>query len=255
VRDRVGVVAGATFREAVRDRVLLVVVAFAAGLILASRVLGWLSIEDSEKMVKDFSLSGISLLVAFLAMLVGAGSIAREVERRTVYTVLSRDCRRDEFVLGKFFGLVSVFWTCIVGMSAVLFLWIALWGGTVDEKMVAAVLGLCCEAVVLTAVSLFLGVLSAPALAAAGTMAFYVVGHLTEAMRELTSDGRSPEFAAAFRVLYRVIPNLENVNFINATTSTAPVHWTDLGLGAVSVFCWTAVFLVGAALLFRRRQF
>ena len=71
---------------------------FAAVLILGSRVLGWLSIEDEMKMVKDFSLSGISVLVALLAMLVGASSIAREVERRTVYTVLSRDCGRGEFL-------------------------------------------------------------------------------------------------------------------------------------------------------------
>src|SRR6185295_10188787 len=86
MRDRVAVVASATFREAVRDRVLFIVLAFAAALILGSRVLGWLSIEDELKMIQDWSLSGMSLLVLLLAMLVGAGSIAREVARRTVYT-------------------------------------------------------------------------------------------------------------------------------------------------------------------------
>ena len=121
MRDRVGVVASATYREAVRDRVLLIVLAFAAAMILGSRVLGWISVEDELKMVKDFSLSGIGWLVALLAMLIGAGSIAREVERRTVYTVLSRDCGRGEFVLGKFAGLLCVFWTCIAGMALVLF--------------------------------------------------------------------------------------------------------------------------------------
>ena len=257
MRDRVQVVASATFREAVRDRVLLIIVAFAAVMILGSRVLGWLSIEDEMKMTKDFSLSGISVLVALLAMLIGAGSIAREVERRTVYTVLSRDCGRGEFVLGKFVGLVAVFWACIAGMAAILFVWVAIWGGmaAIDVQMVAAVAGLAAEAVVVTAVSLFLGTLSAPALAAAGTLAFYLVGHSTEALRELTANGKNPDFAAFFRVLYHVIPNLENVNFINATTSGKPVEWAALGMGAASVACWAAVFLAGAVVLFRRRQF
>jgi Cu-processing system permease protein len=255
MRDRIGVVARATFRESVRDRVLLVVLVFAAALVLGSRVLGWLSIEDEQKMVLDFSLTGIRCLTLLLAMLIGAGSLAREVERRTVYTVLSRDCGRGEFVLGKFGGLVAVFWACIVGMSAVLAAWVLVWGGAVGAPLAAATLGLLCEAVVMTSVALFLGALSAPALASSGTLAFFVVAHSTEALRDLTSDGRSPEYAGIFQVLYAVLPNLENVNFVNATTSGHAVAWTDLGLGALSSACWTAVFLAGAIALFRRRQF
>jgi len=129
MRDRVVVVAGATFREAVRDRVLFIVLAFAEALILGSRVLGWLSIEDELKMVQDFSLKGLSVVGLLLAMLVGAGSIAREVERRTVYTVLSRDCARGEFVIGKFAGLVGVMWACLACMAAIFCAWVLVWGG------------------------------------------------------------------------------------------------------------------------------
>jgi len=255
MRDRVQVVASATFREAVRDRVLLIIVAFAAVMILGSRVLGWLSIEDELKMLQDFSLTGIRYLVLLLAMLIGAGSIAREVERRTVYTVLSRDCGRGEFVLGKFVGLVAVFWCCIAGMAAITFVWVAVWGGGVGEPLFLAIAGLMCEAVVLTAVALFLGTLSSPALASSGTMAFFLVAHRTEALREMTANGKNPEFAAFYRVLYPVLPNLFDVNFVNATTSGQAVRWSDLGVGALSVACWSAAFLVGAIVLFRRRQF
>jgi ABC-type transport system involved in multi-copper enzyme maturation permease subunit len=255
MRDRVAVVASATFREAVRDRVLLIVLAFAAALILGSRVLGWLSIEDELKMVQDFSLTGIRYLVLLLAMLIGAGSIAREVERRTVYTVLSRDCGRGEFVLGKFLGLVGVFWACIAGMAAVAFVWVVAWGGSVGPALFAAVAGLACEAVVLTAVALFLGSLSSPALASSGTMAFFLVAHRTEALRELTANGKNPEFGAFYRVMYPVLPNLFNVDFVNATTSGKDVDWGMLGLGSLSIACWSAAFVGGAVVLFRRRQF
>jgi ABC-type transport system involved in multi-copper enzyme maturation permease subunit len=252
---RVTAVAAATFREAVRDKVLLVVVLFAAGMVLFSRVLGWLSVEDELKMVQDFSLSGMSLLSLFLCMLVGASSLAREVERRTVYTVLSRTVRRSEFIVGKFVGLVGVFWLCLIGAAALVAVWVLLWGGQVGEALGAAVAGLLLEVVVLTSVALFLGALAAPAIAAVGTCAFYLVGHSTEALRELTRDGRSEEFASTFAVLYRILPNLENLNFINHTTSGRPVEWMDLALGAVHAGLWTTAFLVGTIALFRRRQF
>jgi len=252
---RATAIALATFREAVRDKLLVLVVVFAIAMVLFSRVLGWLSVEDELKMVQDFSLTGMSLLSLFLAMLVGAGSLAREVERRTVYTVLTRTATRTEFILGKFVGLVWVFWLCLLGAAAVLAVWIAAWGGSVGEAFIAALAGLLLETLVLTAAALFLGALAAPAIASVGTFAFYLVGHGTEALRELTDQGRSPEFAAVFQLLYRVLPNLENVNFINATTSGRPVDWQALGFGGLYTLCWTAGLLAGAIVLFRRRQF
>jgi ABC-type transport system involved in multi-copper enzyme maturation permease subunit len=249
------VVAKATFLEAVRDRVLLVSVAFAVGMMLFSRVLGWLSLEDTLKMVQDFSLSGLSVLALLLAMLVGAQSLAREVERRTIYTVLSRDCTRTEFVLGKFAGLVAVFWLVLLGGAVFQALWVTVWGGSVGGALVAATLGILCETLVLTAVALLLGALANPAIASVGTLAFYLCGHATEALRELASKDGGTDLAGVFEVIYRVVPNLENVNFINHTTSGRPVEWASLGLGALTMGVWSAVFLAGATYLFRRRQF
>lgn len=255
MRDRVAVVARATFLEAVRDRVLLVAFAFAIGMVLFSRVLGWLSLEDTLKMIQDFSLSGLQVLALLLAMLVGAGSLAREVERRTVYTVLSRDCGRAEFLLGKYAGLVAVSWACVLLAAAFQCLWIVVWGGSVGEAVAAAVLGILCEVLALNAAALFLGALANPAIASVGTLCIYAAGHASEALRDLVRAQAGRGTAAVFEVLYRVIPNLENVNFINHTTSGKPVDWPTLGLGAASMAVWAAVFLGAAALLFRRRQF
>jgi ABC-2 type transport system permease protein len=252
---RIRAIARATFREAVRDRVLLIVVLFAIGMVLISRVLGWLSIEDPLKMVQDFSLTGINLLGLLLAMLIGASSLAREVERRTVYSVLTRRANRTEFILGKFVGLVGVFWVCQIGATACLAVWLLAWGGTLGAALIAALLGMMLEIVMLTAVALFLGALAAPAIASIGTAVFYFAGHGTEALRELSSEHRNHEFSGLFEVLYLVIPNLENVNFINHTTSGHAVIWTDLGMGAVYAVLVSAAFLAGASYLFSRRQF
>jgi ABC-type transport system involved in multi-copper enzyme maturation permease subunit len=255
MRDRVVVLARATFLEAVRDRVLLVVGVFTLGVVLFSRVLGWLSIEDELKMVQDFSLSAIGWLALLLAMLVGAFSVAKEVERRTLYPILSRDVTRGEFVLGKYVGLVGATWTCLAGAALALVIWLALWGGRPSEALLAALVGLLAEALLLIAVALFLGTLTAPTVAAVGTCGFALAAHSTEALRELTSDGKSPEFAVLWSSLYRLMPNLEDVNFINATGAGLPVHWTQVGLGVLAISCWSVLFLGAAILLFRRREF
>lgn len=255
----VSVVAKATFLEAVRDRVLLVSVAFAVALALFSRVLGWLSLEDTVKMVQDFSLSGLQILALLLAMLVGAQSLAREVERRTIYTVLSRDCTRGAFLVGKYAGLVLVTWTAVGGAALFTVFWIWLNGGAVfghgGAAILAAILGIFAETLVLTAVAMFLGSLSSAAIASVGVLIFYVCGHATEALRELTQGDRNADMKPLFETIYRVVPNLSNVNFINATTSGRPVVWGDLGAGSLQMAIWSAAFLFAATALFRRRQF
>jgi ABC-type transport system involved in multi-copper enzyme maturation permease subunit len=254
MRDRIQVIARATFFEAVRDRVLFVVLIFAIGVVLFSRVLGWLSVDDEMKMVEDFSLSGLSVLGLLLAMLVGAFALAKEIERRTLYSLLSRDLKRSELVVGKYLGLVAAFWAALIAAALVLGLWLILWGGRPGMSFVAAVAGLLCEALLVTAVALFLGALTAPPLAAMGTCAFVVAAHSAEALRELVSDGKSPTFAAVWSVLYKLMPNLEDVNFINATSTTLPVRWDHLGMGAAAMLLWSAIFVGGAILLFRRRE-
>lgn len=254
MRDRVAVLARATFLEAMRDKMLLVVALFAIGMVLFSRVLGWLSIEDELKMVQDFSLSGISCLALFLAMLVGAFSVAKEVERRTLYPLLSRDVTRGEFVVGKYLGLVAATWLCLAGAGAALLIWVAIWGGQPSEALFAALLGLLCESLLLLAVALFLGTLTAPAIAALGTCGFALAARSTEALRELAASGQA-DLAGFWAFAYRLLPNTEDVNFINATTAGLPIHWEQLLLGAVSMALWSTVFVGGAVLLFRRREF
>jgi ABC-type transport system involved in multi-copper enzyme maturation permease subunit len=255
MRDRVAVLARATFLEAMRDKMLLVIALFAIGMVLFSRVLGWLSIEDELKMVQDFSLSGLSCLGLFLAMLVGAFSVAKEVERRTLYPLLSRDVTRGEFLLGKYLGLVGATWACLAGAGAALLVWIALWGGAIGGALLAALLGLMCESLLLVAVALFLGTLTAPPIAALGTCGFALAARSTEALRELASSGQVADRAELWSLLYRLVPNTEDVNFINATTAGLPIHWEQLLYGATAMALWSVAFLGGAVLLFKRREF
>jgi ABC-type transport system involved in multi-copper enzyme maturation permease subunit len=238
MRDRVAVIAHATFREALRDRVLLVVLLFAVGVVLFSRVLGWLSVEDELKMVQDVSLSGLSLLGLLIAMLLGAFSIAREAE----------------LVVGKYFGLVGASWIALLAAALALLVWLAAWGAAPGAAFAAALVGLLCEALLVMAVAIFMGALTSPPIAAVCTAAFSLAAHSTEALRELTMNGKSPFLAATWSILYRLLPNLEDVNFINATLSDAPIRWGALGAGALAMVLWSTLFVGGAALLFRRRE-
>ncbi|TFG93069.1 MAG: hypothetical protein E4H11_08685, partial [Myxococcales bacterium] len=108
--QRMLAIAANTVREAVRSRLLYTLLFFAVLLICAGLLLSALSYVENDRILQDVGLGAMRLFGVAIALFVGVGLIHREVERRTVYTILSKPLSRAEFLLGKFAGLVLTVW-------------------------------------------------------------------------------------------------------------------------------------------------
>ena len=123
---RIGYIASNTFREAVRDRVLYNLIAFALLLSGAAIFVGQISIDIESLVVINLGLTAVSLFGVVIAIFIGIGLVSKEIDKRTLYTVLSRPVRRWEFIVGKFFGLagtlvVNTFFMAIGVFAALLY--------------------------------------------------------------------------------------------------------------------------------------
>ena len=87
-------VAISAFRESVRDRVLYSLILFAVLLIGVSYLIGQLTAGQDIKIIKDFGLAAISIIGLLIAVFIGVGLVWKEVERRSIYSVLSKPIRR-----------------------------------------------------------------------------------------------------------------------------------------------------------------
>src|SRR5438552_4896026 len=105
MNTRIFHIATNTFREAVRDRVLYNLIAFALLMTGAAVLVGQISIDIEKLVVINLGLTAVSLFGIVIAIFIGIGLVSKEIEKRTLYTVLSRPVRRWEFIAGKFFGL------------------------------------------------------------------------------------------------------------------------------------------------------
>src|ERR1043166_2633664 len=102
---RVIAIARNAFREAVRDRVLYNLLLFVLLLTAGAIFLGELSDGQEAKIIVDLGLSAILLFGVFIAIFVGVGLVYKEIERRTLYAILSKPIGRGEFLVGKYLGL------------------------------------------------------------------------------------------------------------------------------------------------------
>src|SRR5437588_11405046 len=105
--SRIVHIASNTFREAVRDRVLYNLIAFAVLITGTSVLVGQISIDIEKIVVMNLGLTAVSLFGLVIAIFIGIGLVSKEIDKRTLYTILARPVRRGEFIAGKFFGLAG----------------------------------------------------------------------------------------------------------------------------------------------------
>src|SRR6266480_3639284 len=114
---RVISIARNAFREAVRDRVLYNLVLFVLLLIGGAIFLGELSAGQDAKIIADLGLSAMLLFGVFIAIFVGVGLVYKEIERRTLYAILTKPIGRGQFLIGKYLGLCLTLFINIVVMA------------------------------------------------------------------------------------------------------------------------------------------
>ena len=194
---RVVLVARHVFKESVRDRVLYAIAGFAVLLVAASILIGQITAGQDMKIIKDLGLATIELAGALMTIFIGIGLVAREIERKSVFSLLAKPLPRWEFIVGKYLGLVLTIAVNLWAMAAVLFVALALvlamspenvrlsWTApALDPRMLLAVLLITAEMALLTAVALFFSTFSSSALlSVVFTVGIFVAGLVSADLR------------------------------------------------------------------------
>ncbi len=243
-----------TFREAIRDRVLYLLLVFALIIIGISRLLSLLTVGDEEKIIKDVGLSAISLFGVMTAVFVGVSLVFKEIERRTVYTLLAQPVLRSQFLFGKFLGLFSVLLLNVGLMSVALFT-LLLVRGEPPWSLLPAVLLIAVELAIVTAFALLFSSLTNPVLSSVWTFAVYAAGHLSWSLQMLRD--KVPEGIARWICdgLYWILPNLKRLDLKAQVVHGFEMPDGYVGLAAIYGLGYGVVIVALACWAFSRKEF
>src|SRR5688500_8528049 len=264
----VGAVAVNVFREAVRDRVPYNLVVFATLLIASSYLLGQLTAGQDVKIIKDLGLAATSVFGSFIAIFIGIGLVSKEVDKRSIYALLSKPVSRPQFIAGKYAGLVLTLAVNVAVMTVALYAVLAHMGWSArpeiraswdtpaaDPALLKALLLIFIELTLITALALFFSTFSTPILSAALTFGVFVAGHFNADLKNFGSIVDSQAAAWLARGVYYVIPDLSSFD-----VKTEVVHGLAVTPGYVAATAlyggaYIAALLLMATFIFSRRDF
>ena len=254
--SRLAAIAYNTFREAVRDRVLYNLVFFVLLLVASAPLFGQISIGLERLILINIGLSAISILGIIIAIFIGIGLVFKEIEKKTLYTILSRPVRRWEFITGKYLGLVmtlvvnSAFMT--LGFYLAL-LWVSRGLGKADAGLLIAIYFIVLEFFIVTAITLLFSSFSTPIFSAIFAFALFVIGTFSEDLRNFAalSHGVTKWLFSATAYL---VPNFSALNVISQAAHGRAISGKLVLFNTLYALLYSAAATAAAVLIFERRN-
>lgn len=235
-------IANAVVRDAIRRKVVWVVVMFAVLLSFVAPSLPSYGVGVVGSVYREIAIALMYAASLVVTLALAATRIPAETERRTVFNVLSRDVRRWQYVAGTWLGLIAV-----VGVAILCFTMVAIVVGAVVYqelmwRLIQAALAVWFEMGVVAALTVLLSSVFGMVTSTVGALAFIFIGHSVTGL--VAPDGRAPWY----------LPSLDIFDVVNPVA-----HGDGIGLlyavamaGAFAAYA--GLLLGGAAALFERRD-
>lgn len=253
--NRITVIALNTFKENLRDKILYNLVVFGMLMIGSSILLGTLTLGEQVKIIKDLGLASINIFGAFIAIFVGIGLVSKEIERRTIYTIIAKPVPRYQFLAGKYVGLSLTLFANIAIMVAGFFLTLLAVGVGFDLTLLKAIGLIFVELLVITAVAVMFSTFTTTTLSAIFSLAIYVIGNLTDDLKALADKLPDGPTKGLLDLLYYILPNLDFFNIKGQAVHGIPVEPSYLVAAVAYGFLYGGVIVTLACVIFQRRDF
>lgn len=248
-------IAANTFREALRDKILYLLFVFGIILIAASRVISWLTVGAEIKIIIDVGLAAISVFGVLTAIFIGISLVQKEIERRTVHTIITKPVHRYEFILGKFAGLALTLFVMVAVMSIILQGTVYLKEQHLSWPVMRACVLVFVELLVIVSVAIVFSSFSTPILSFLLTLLIYVIGHVSYGLVDLAEKAPSGSARILLKTLYYLLPNLESFNLKAAAVHDLVVPQGFMLASIEYGLAYTATMLLLATVIFQRRDF
>ncbi|THJ17941.1 MAG: hypothetical protein CAF42_006320 [Nitrospira sp. CG24B] len=243
-----------TFRENLREKLLYNLLFFALLMIGSSILLSRITLGDYHRLILDLGLASINLFGVLIAIFVGIGLVSKEVDRKTIYTIVSKPIPRYEFLLGKYCGLVITLFANTVVMVVGLLIVLQVMDVPITSLVFKSLALIFLELMVITAVAVLFSTFTSATLSAIFTLAVYVIGHLSGDLKEFARK-LDDVSQMAVNAIYYTLPNLDRFNLKGHVIHHLDFGMADMALTLAYGLTYAAFLLLLASVIFQRRDF
>ena len=244
-----------TFKETIRDKILYNLLFFALIMIGSSYLLSQLSLTDHQKIIVDVGLASISVFGVLMAIFIGIGLVSKEIEKKTVYTIIAKPISRYQFLLGKYFGLLITLLLNMIIMTIGQIIMMYVNNAPIKLIYFQAIFFIFFELAFITAIAILFSTFTTATLSAILTLFLFIIGHLTNYLEFFVKKSKNDFIKGFFKGLYYFLPNLENLNLKGYVTYNISIEPSYFFFAVFYGIFYISAILILAIIIFQKRDF
>lgn len=244
-----------TFIEGIRANTLYIIIAYGLMIFLSLAFLSPLALGEQDRILKDLGLAGIEVMGMIVAIVVGTTLVYKEVEKRTIYVLVSKPLTRAQFLAGKYLGM-EMLSVVIVGLMMVIF-----YTGLILMKQdrlgvfIVPIFLIFLKISIINAVALFFSSLASPILGAVFTFCLYLAGTLSRDILELAQRLKILSVSLVVKALYYLLPNLANLDAKNRVIYDQQIIWPQVWWGISYCLAYIISVMLITVMSFETKDF
>ncbi len=246
-----------TFKESIRNKILIGVLLFSVLIIISTMILVQLTIGQWMKITVDIGMGAISLFGNLMAVFLGINLVAKEIDRKTVYTIVSKPIKRYEFIISKYLGLILTIFINVVLMLIILLVILKFYVryeipylGTIQAFYL-----LILEFMIVSAIAIFFSTFSTPIMSAAFALTLWFIGHLLSDLKFWSEKSESEAFRMLINTAYYLLPDLELLNLKSNIVYQITADLNYIIWVSAYALVYSIAILTASILIFEKRDF
>jgi len=244
-----------TFKEAVRDKTILLVGIIGFVFLAVSKIFVPISVGEAFKIINDFGLALVEIFSLIIIIFIGTRILYDEIERKTIYNIISKPVKRWEFLTGKLVGLTILILTIQIILYIFFLLFQKLYLHMFILKFLSGLYFLFFEMFLLNGVAIFFSTFATPITAGIFTFLIYFIGNTSVYLKELVSMVKIPSLNFIVNILYYILPNFSIMNIKGNLVYNLPLSPSLYLFTAAYSILYVIILLTFSSIIFDRREF
>jgi ABC-type transport system involved in multi-copper enzyme maturation permease subunit len=250
-------IAQSTIRESLRSKIVFATLFFALAVVMASALFSSVTIGDHVKLVKDFGLFSMTFFTVLFAVISGGAMLYKELERKTIFNILSKSVSRAEFIWGKFLGMFLTSSFLLILMGAMLVVFCILLEPKIDWNLLQVFPYIILQLLIVCACTIFFSTVSVtPVLS--GTFAFLIffLGRSATYIKIfIETQIQNSSLREVGNIIYWMIPHLDQLNIADQAIYGHQSSLEFFIFSSCYALCYTVILLIISVIIFERREF
>ncbi|MGM0441912.1 MAG: ABC transporter permease [Elusimicrobiota bacterium] len=245
-----------TFIENLKNKNFLILFIYMA-IVLGSGILfSMLSPQQEIRVILDLGIAAIEIFAFLSCTFISVKLILQEMEQKTVYLILSRPVNRTQYLLGRFFGILSVMFTYIIimGISLLIMLFLKGWSWNLYYPVMLTYIFF--KIIIVASFSVLLSLVStSPASSFISIFFLWTLGHFSQELQYINHLLKESgiRITLFLKTLYYIIPNFHRLNYKDFFHVT-PISFSDFLTSGGYAVLYGCVIITLSTIVFRYKE-